>query len=143
MTDTRTLSRSTTGGLTAIAAALFLLLSGAFGSGLLTGPLWNGANWVNSPLITYLLVGLIVAAGIVQANRLSTSGLELHFPLHGLPPGQMAEPLLPRLLFGNVFWAVLAHLYLRPERISALLRSKPRLRVPRSSLLATAAPLKR
>jgi thiosulfate dehydrogenase [quinone] large subunit len=108
MTHKRSLSRSTTWALTAGAAALFLLLSGAFGSGLLTGPLWNGDNWANSPLITYLLTGLIIVAGIVQANRLSTSGIDLQFPLDDLPPGQTPEPLLTRLLFGNVFWALLA-----------------------------------
>jgi thiosulfate dehydrogenase [quinone] large subunit len=108
MTRTSTLSRSTTLILTAIAAGLFLLLSGAFGKGLLSGPIWHEGDWVDSPLITWLLLGLIVLAGIAQARRLPAHSLELRFHASELPPGQTAAPLLPTLLFGNVFWAILA-----------------------------------
>lgn len=108
MTRTSTLSRLTTAVLTAIAAGIFLLLSGAFGTGLLSGPLWSSSDWVDSPLITWLLLGLIVLVGIVQASRLPARRLELRFQTGELPPGQTAAPLLPALLFGNVFWAILA-----------------------------------
>lgn len=108
MTRTSTLSRSTTWMLTVIAAGLFLLLSAAFGKGLLTGPLWNASDWVDSPLITYLLLGLIVLAGLLQASRLPAKRLELRFQAGALPPSQTAAPLLSTLLFGNVFWAILA-----------------------------------
>src|SRR5581483_5207791 len=59
----RTVTRATTWALAAVAAALFLLLCGAFGNGLVVGPFWNGARWLDSPAITWLLTGSIVAAG--------------------------------------------------------------------------------
>ena len=48
MTRSRSLLHSTTGLLTIMAVALFLLLSEAFGNGLLAGPRWNSAHWVDS-----------------------------------------------------------------------------------------------
>src|SRR5689334_20623186 len=69
-----TITRSSTYVLTTIAAALFVALCAAFGNGLLLGAPWNSARWLDSPLITYLLLALIVGAGLVQANRLPESG---------------------------------------------------------------------
>ena len=92
MTRTSTLSRSTTVILTAIAAGLFLLISGAFGKDLLSGPIWHEGDWVDSPLITWLLLGLIVLAGIAQARRLPAHSLELRFHASELPPGQTTAP---------------------------------------------------
>ncbi|HET7093742.1 MAG TPA: hypothetical protein VFI22_09700 [Thermomicrobiales bacterium] len=88
------------------AAALFLALSAAFGNGLLGGPLWSGSRWIDSPAITWLLAGLILAAGAVQAGRLPAGGLDLRFPRDEATPGQAEEPLVAKLLFGNVFCAL-------------------------------------
>ena len=102
-----TVTRSSTYLLTALAAALFILLCWLFGDGLLAGPLWNAERWVDSPLITYLLLALIILAGIVQANRLPPEGFTLRYPRDERTPGQTAEPLFAKLLFGNVFWALI------------------------------------
>jgi thiosulfate dehydrogenase [quinone] large subunit len=108
MTRTTLLSRATAWLLPALAAALFLLLCAAFGTGQLVGPLWNSARWVDSPLITYVLLGAIVAAGIVQVNRLPTNGCDLPIPRDVPIPGQTASSFIPTLVRGDVFWAVLA-----------------------------------
>ncbi|HEU5433442.1 MAG TPA: hypothetical protein VFU81_17385, partial [Thermomicrobiales bacterium] len=108
MPRTITVTRWTTWALAASAATLFLLLCAAFGTGLLAGPFWNEARWLDSPAITYLLTGAILAAGVVQASRLPAGGVDLRFPRDELTPGQAEEPLAAKLLFGNVFWALLA-----------------------------------
>ena len=64
------MTRQRTWILTAISVAVFVLLSGIFADGLFRGPLWNAEDWVSSPLITYLLIGVIVLAGWSQASRL-------------------------------------------------------------------------
>ena len=56
------MTRQRTWMLTAISVALFVLLSWIFADGLFSAPLWNGEDWVSSPLITYLLIGVIVLA---------------------------------------------------------------------------------
>jgi thiosulfate dehydrogenase [quinone] large subunit len=117
MARTRYRSRSWTWLLTAIGAALFLLLSAAFGSGLLTGPLWNAASWMDSPLITYLLVGIIVVAGAVQARTRPADGRGGQYPVSGsltggMPPSRFAERIagnavllaLPLRLFVGRAW---------------------------------------
>jgi thiosulfate dehydrogenase (quinone) large subunit len=107
MTRTTTLTRATTFVMTVVAAALFVVLCAAFGDGLLIGPIWNSARWLDSPLMTYLLLALIVAAGVVQANRLPADGVVLRFPRDDWTSGQTDEPRWAKLGFGNVFWALL------------------------------------
>jgi len=107
MSRLTTITRSSTYVLTVAAAALFVVFCAAFGDGLLIGALWNSARWLDSPLITYLLLALIVGAGLLQANRLPADGLVLRFPHDEWTPGQTEEPLFAKLLFGNVFWALL------------------------------------
>ena len=63
------MTRQRTWMLTAISVALFVLLSWIFADGLFRGPLWNSEDWVSSPLITYLLIGVIVLAGWYQPQR--------------------------------------------------------------------------
>jgi thiosulfate dehydrogenase [quinone] large subunit len=106
MASTATVTRSATYRLTALAAVLFLLLCWLFGDGLLSGALWNAERWIDSPLITYLLLALIVLAGVLQANRLPPGGLTLRFSRDEATPGQTAEPVFAKLLFGNVYWAL-------------------------------------
>jgi thiosulfate dehydrogenase [quinone] large subunit len=107
MGKTATITRGGTYVLTAVAAALFVALCWLFGDGLLVGPLWNGASWIDSPLITYLLTLAIVAAGVAQANRLPRDGLALVYPPDVATPGQVDEPLFAKVLFGNVFTSLI------------------------------------
>jgi hypothetical protein len=63
------MTRERTWGLTAISVALFIVLCWVFADDLFAPPLWNGEEWIASPLITYLLVLLIVLAGWSQDAR--------------------------------------------------------------------------
>jgi thiosulfate dehydrogenase [quinone] large subunit len=92
--------------LTAISVALFVLLSWIFADGLFSAPLWNGEDWVSSPLVTYLLIGVIVLVGWYQASRLPAAGIPLQAETHAMTSGQVADPVGWRLLLGNVFFAL-------------------------------------
>ena len=107
MTRTAAVTRTSTYLATAVAAALFLLLCWLFADGLFRGPLWNSENWVDSSLLTYLLLALIVVAGVVQARRLPADGIALRFTRDEWTPGQAEEPLFAKLLFSNVFASLL------------------------------------
>src|SRR5215217_4835887 len=93
--------------LTAVSVALFVLLSWIFADGLFSAPLWNGEDWVSSPLITYLLIGVIVLAGWYQARSLPEEGVSLRQPGATQTRGQIEDPIGWRLLLGNVFFALL------------------------------------
>jgi thiosulfate dehydrogenase [quinone] large subunit len=108
MTRTIPTFRAMTWLLPAIAAALFLLLCAAFGAGLLAGPLWNGARWVDSPLITYLLLAGIVAAGVVHISRRSPDELDPRTASTTTTSGRPMAPRMTGLVLGDLFWAVLA-----------------------------------
>jgi thiosulfate dehydrogenase (quinone) large subunit len=101
------MTRQRTWMLTAISVALFVLLSWIFADGLFSTPLWNGEDWVSSPLITYLLIGVIVLAGWYQARGLPEEGVSLSQPGATLTRGQVEDPIGWRLLLGNVFFALL------------------------------------
>jgi thiosulfate dehydrogenase [quinone] large subunit len=100
------MTRQRTWMLTAISVALFVVLSGVFADGLFRGPLWNAEDWVSSPLITYLLIGVIVLAGWYQARSLPEEGVSLSLPGTSTTPGQVEDPVSWRLLLGNVFFAL-------------------------------------
>jgi len=100
------MTRQRTWILTAISVAVFVLLSWIFADGLFRGPLWNAEDWVSSPLITYLLIGVIVVVGWFQASRLPAAGIPLQAETEAMTPGQVADPVGWRLLLGNVFFAL-------------------------------------
>src|SRR5215204_1538518 len=79
--------------LTAVSVALFVLLSWIFADGLFSAPLWNGEDWVSSPLISYLLIGVIVLAGWYQASRLPEEGVSLSRPGATFTRGQVEDPV--------------------------------------------------
>ncbi|MCC6315592.1 MAG: DoxX family protein [Thermomicrobiales bacterium] len=106
--------RLTRGGvyaLTAISAALFVLLCWIFADGLLIGAVWNAESWVDSPLITWLLLLVIIAIGAMQASRMPDAGVPLTLPRDRVTPGQTDDPRLWQLLMGNalfsLFWVPL------------------------------------
>ena len=100
------MTRKRTWMLTAISVALFVVLSWIFADGLFSGPLWNSEDWASSPLVTYLLIGVIVLAGWYQARSLPEEGVSLTQPGASLTPGQVEDPVGWRLLLGNVFFAL-------------------------------------
>jgi thiosulfate dehydrogenase [quinone] large subunit len=100
------MTRQRTWMLTAISVALFVLLSWIFADGLFSAPLWNGEDWVSSPLVTYLLIGVIVLVGWYQVRSLPEEGVSLSLPGTSMTPGQVEDPISWRLLLGNVFFAL-------------------------------------
>jgi thiosulfate dehydrogenase (quinone) large subunit len=100
------MTRERTWALTAIAVALFVLLSLIFGDGLFTPPLWRSDDWITSPLITYLIILAIILAGWYQARGLPAAGVPLRLE-NSLTPGQVNDPDGWRLLMGNVYFALI------------------------------------
>src|ERR687893_2041992 len=95
------MTRQRTWMLTAISVALFVLLSWIFADGLFSAPLWNSEDWISSPLVTYLMIGVIVLTGWYQASRLPEEGISLSQPGASLARGQVEDPVGWRLLLGN------------------------------------------
>jgi thiosulfate dehydrogenase [quinone] large subunit len=95
--------------LTAISAALYVLLCWAFADGLFRSPFWNSDVISEGAIWTYLLLGLIVVAGVYQARRLPESGVALE-PASGAAmdtPGQIDDPVWWKLLLGNVYLSLI------------------------------------
>jgi thiosulfate dehydrogenase (quinone) large subunit len=99
------MTRERTWVLTTVSVALFILLCWVFEDGLFTPPLWNGENWIASPLITYLVILAIVLAGWFQAQSIPTAGIRLRLTPDPAP-GQIDDPAGWRLLMGNIFFAL-------------------------------------
>jgi len=95
------------GALTATAAGLFVLLCWVFADGLFTGAFWNPDEIASSTVFTYLLLGLIVAAGVVQARRLPASWSPPQGEADAATAGQVDDPAAWKLLIGNVYLAIL------------------------------------
>lgn len=106
----REMTRQKTYTLTAIAAGLFLFLCWAFADGLFSlSHLWNSDVISESTIWTYVLLGLIVATGIYQANKLPASGIAIN-PTNTdalATPGQVDDPVWWKLLLGNVYFSLL------------------------------------
>jgi thiosulfate dehydrogenase [quinone] large subunit len=102
--------------LTTISALLFLFLTWAFADGLFSldgdvlfsrtegedTAIADGSIW------TYVLLALIIIAGLYQARRLPADGVELRPSQDMDTPGQVQDPAWWRLLLGNahlaLFW---------------------------------------
>ena len=100
------MTRERTWWLTAISVGLFVLLSWIFGEGLFAPPLWNGADWINSPLITYLMILAIILAGADQVSGLPADGIPLWLEANPMTPGHVNDPIAWRLLLGNIYFAL-------------------------------------
>jgi thiosulfate dehydrogenase [quinone] large subunit len=105
-TTTFTMTRERTWALTAVSVALFLLLCWIFDDGLLAPPLWNAENWIASPLVTYLCILAMLLAGWLQARGIPADGVPLRVETVPLTPGQVNDPVLWRLLMGNIYFAL-------------------------------------
>jgi thiosulfate dehydrogenase (quinone) large subunit len=109
-------TKNTTYVVTGISAGLFLLLNWIFADGLFSlnsDVLFSqkesdGINVISSGTIwTYVLLALIVAAGVYQARSLPPEGITLKEKIDETTPGQMHDPLPWRLLLGNIFFAII------------------------------------
>jgi thiosulfate dehydrogenase [quinone] large subunit len=106
-TTTVTVTRERVWTMTAVSVALFILLSWIFEEGRFTPPLWNGENWVRSPVITYLMILVIVLAGWYEARGIPAAGIPLRLQMEWATPGQISDPPRWRLLMGNIYFALL------------------------------------
>lgn len=98
--------------MTAIAAAMFIVLNWAFADGMFS--LGDTGTWfsregaiIDGQIWTYLFLALIVAAGVVQAQRLPEEGVEVRLGKETDTPGQIQDPGWWRLLLGNAHLAIL------------------------------------
>jgi hypothetical protein len=87
--------------LTAVAVALFLLLNWTFADGLFIKNFWNSEDITASAIWTYVLLGLIVLAGVVQAQRLPPAGVSTSRSSETETPGRLEDPRTWRRLMGN------------------------------------------
>ena len=98
--------------MTAIAAALFVLLTWIFDDGKFD--LTNTGIWfeqegaiIDGTMWTYIFLALIIGAGILQASRVPEDGIEVRLGRDPETPGQIQDPSWWRLLLGNAHLAIL------------------------------------
>lgn len=105
------MTRNRTYILTAIAVGLFALLCWVFGTDLFSAKNWfdtsKSTEITNWPIFTYVLIGLIILAGVAQAQRLPKDGVSIERGAVTDTEGQTEDPHFWRLLTGNVYWALL------------------------------------
>ena len=92
---------------TGISAVLFVLLCWIFADGLFTEVFWDSEDIAGSAIWTYVLLALIVVAGVYQAQRLPADGVETRPAALATTPGQVDDPVWWRLLLGNTYWALI------------------------------------
>lgn len=103
------MTRQRTYTLTAIAAALFVFLNWVFADGLFQAPFWNSDAIAESSIWTYVLLALIILAGVYQARKIPASGLVIKPSSDNLvdTPGQVDDPVWWKLLLGNVYFSLI------------------------------------
>ncbi|CAN5180401.1 hypothetical protein BH23CHL1_BH23CHL1_02930 [soil metagenome] len=93
--------------LTAVSALLFIFLAWAFSDGLFSlGTLFTGDYYSEYTIGTYILLALIIGAGVLQARRLPEVGVATTPVTDSETPGQTEDPKLWKLLTGNAYWAI-------------------------------------
>jgi thiosulfate dehydrogenase [quinone] large subunit len=103
-----TMTRSRMYVLTAIAAALYVGLGIAFADGLFSfDNFWDSTAYTGGSWLTYLLLALIVAGGLWEANRIPEGGVPASTGPATSGEGQIDDPQWWKLLLGNTFLAVL------------------------------------
>ncbi len=100
------MNRTRTYALTVFAAVLYVLLSWIFADGLFTENWWNSKEIANSAIWTYVLLALIIVAGIVQARRLPVAGITIKPVRDETTPGQADDPVVWKLLLGNALVSI-------------------------------------
>ena len=101
------MTRTKTYMLTAISALLFIVLGWAFADGLFAlDNLFSGEYYSEYTIITFGLLALIVAAGILQAQRLPEGGVTTRPASETRTPGQTDDPITWKMLLGNTYWSI-------------------------------------
>lgn len=101
------MTRTKTYTLSAVSVLLFIFLAWAFSDGLFSlGNLFSGDYYSEYTIGTYILLALIVGAGVLQARRLPEAGVATAPVTDSEAPGQTEDPKLWKLLIGNAYWAV-------------------------------------
>jgi len=101
------ITREQTWAITVASVVLFIVLNWLFADGMFSMPLWNSEDWASSPLLTYVMIALIVLAGWHQVKSLPAQGITMRLGGGEVTPGQVEDPVIWRLLLGNVFLALL------------------------------------
>ena len=100
------MTRNRTYGLTALSAGLYVVLCWIFADGLFDPDnFFNRDEIATSSLLTYLLFGAIIVAGIYQARSIPAGGVDLAISAQ-TGRGQIDDPVTWKLLLGNVFLAL-------------------------------------
>jgi thiosulfate dehydrogenase (quinone) large subunit len=103
------MTRSRMYALTAASAGLFIFLCWAFADGLfsLSGDaLWNSDAIVASTIWTYLMIAVIIVAGLYEASKIPVEGVPVTVS-RDVSPGQMDDPVFWKLIMGSVYWALI------------------------------------
>lgn len=102
------MTKSRTYVLTGIAVVLWVGLNWLFADDQFSGHAWDADEISGSNIWTYVLLLLIVAAGVIQAQRLPDAGIEIVLPPRDVDtPGQVDDPVVWKLLLGNVYYAII------------------------------------
>jgi thiosulfate dehydrogenase [quinone] large subunit len=93
--------------LTAISAALYVLLTWLFADGKFSTPLWNSDAIAASPIWTYVLLATIIGLGFYQASQIPEEGVVIQLDPYTSTKGQVDDPAFWKLLLGNSYYALL------------------------------------
>ncbi|MCC7168724.1 MAG: hypothetical protein IT565_14255, partial [Rhodospirillales bacterium] len=101
------MTRTKTYVLTAVSALLYVFLAWVFADGLFDpGNLFSGEYYSDYTVWTYLLLALIIGAGVYQAQKLPAEGVKIEIDEPSETAGQTDDPKLWKLLLGNVYFAI-------------------------------------
>ncbi len=104
------MTRQRTYTLTGISVGIYLLLCWAFADGLFSlSHLWTSEVISESTIWTYVLLALIIVAGVYQARKLPENGIAINPTSDAAlaTPGQVDDPIWWKLLLGNVFFSLI------------------------------------
>lgn len=104
---TFTMTRAKAYVFTIIAVALYIVLGIVFADDFFTGTFWESENIFGSTLVTYVLLAVIVLAGLLEARRIPAEGVTVSTGTSDPGPGQVDDPAIWKLLVGNAYLAVL------------------------------------
>ena len=93
--------------LTGIAAALYVALGIIFADGLFTGTFWSSDSIFGTAWLSWVLLGLIIIAGLWQARRIPVDGVQITTGTATTTAGQIDDPAGWKLLLGNTYYAIL------------------------------------